>query len=165
MNPTLKDIVKEELQKLLDVDFIYSISDSQWVSPLVLVPKKDRIWRIFIEYRELNKATLKYYFPLPFIDQGVMEQYKIRHRKSTPYHPQENGQVEFTNKVIESILTKTVNMHINDWAEKLQKALWAYKTTWRNNTRHAPYELVYRKQVLLLIEFQINTFRTAVQLG
>eukprot|EP00253_Pinus_taeda_P022512 PITA_22512 len=37
-----------------------------------------------------------------------MEQYKIQHRKSTPYHPQGNGQVEPTNKVIESILTKTV---------------------------------------------------------
>ena len=40
MNPTLKNIVKEELQKLLDVGFIYPISDSQWVSPLVIVAKK-----------------------------------------------------------------------------------------------------------------------------
>ena len=51
--------------------------------------------------------------------QGVMEKYKIRHRKSTPYHPQANGQVESTNKVIKSILTKTVNMHRKDWAERL----------------------------------------------
>ena len=29
MNPTLRDVVKEELQKLLDVDFIYPISDNQ----------------------------------------------------------------------------------------------------------------------------------------
>lgn len=85
--------------------------------------------------------------------QGVMEQYKIRHRKSTPYHPQTNGQVESTNKVIECIPTKTINMHINDWAEKLLKELWAYRTTWRNNKGHTPYELVYGKQVLLLIEF------------
>ena len=40
MNPILKEIVKEELQKLLKVGFIYPISDSQWVSPLVVVPKK-----------------------------------------------------------------------------------------------------------------------------
>jgi len=38
--------------------------------------------------------------------QGVMKQYKIWHRKSTPYHPQANGQVESMNKVIGSILTK-----------------------------------------------------------
>ena len=69
MNPGLKNIVKEELQKLLDVGFIYPISDSQWVSPLVIVSKKNGKWRICVDYRELNKATQKDHFPLPFIDQ------------------------------------------------------------------------------------------------
>ena len=69
MNPALKDIVKEELQKLLDARFIYRILDSGWVSPLVLVPKKNGKWKIFFYYRELNKATKKDHFPLPFIDQ------------------------------------------------------------------------------------------------
>jgi len=68
MNPVLREVVKEELQKLLDIDFIYPISDSQWVSPLVIVLKKDGRWCICIDYRELNKATLKDYFPLPFTD-------------------------------------------------------------------------------------------------
>ena len=69
LNPHLKDVVKVELQKLLDVNFIYPISDSKWVSPLVVVPKKNGKWRICVDYRELNKATQKYHFPLPFIDQ------------------------------------------------------------------------------------------------
>lgn len=69
MNPTLRDVVNEELQKILDVDFIYPISDNQWVSPLVLVMKKYGRWHICINYRELNKTTLKDYFPNPFIDQ------------------------------------------------------------------------------------------------
>eukprot|EP00253_Pinus_taeda_P028921 PITA_28921 len=69
MNPMLQDIVREELQKILKVNFIYPISDSQWVSPLVVVPKKNGKWRICVDYRQLNKATLKDYFPLPFIDQ------------------------------------------------------------------------------------------------
>jgi hypothetical protein len=69
MNPILKEVVKEELQKLLKVGFIYPISDSQWVSPLVVVPKKNGKWRICVDYRELNKATLRDHFPLPFIDQ------------------------------------------------------------------------------------------------
>ena len=43
-----------------------------------------------------------------------MEDYKIKHRKYTPYHPQENGQVESTNKVIEGILTKTMHLHRKD---------------------------------------------------
>ena len=69
MNHALKYIVKDKLQKLLDVGFVYSISDSKWVSPLVIVPKNNGKWRIYVDYRELNKATLKDHFPLPFIDQ------------------------------------------------------------------------------------------------
>ena len=65
----LREIVKEELQQLLKVGFIYPIFDSQWVSPLVVVPKKNGKWRICVDYRELNKETLKAYFPLHFIDQ------------------------------------------------------------------------------------------------
>ena len=70
MNQALKRIVKEEIQKLLNVGFIYHISDSKWVSLLVVVPNKvTGKWRIFVDFRELNKDTLKDYFPLPFIDQ------------------------------------------------------------------------------------------------
>ena len=69
MNPTLRDIVKEEFKKLLNVNFIYPISNSRWVSLLVVVPKKNSKWWICVNYRELNKATLRDYFPFPFIDQ------------------------------------------------------------------------------------------------
>jgi len=69
LNPHLKDVVKAKLQKLLDVNFIYPISDSKWVSLLVVVPKKNGKWRICVDYRELNTVTQKYHFPLPFIDQ------------------------------------------------------------------------------------------------
>lgn len=69
MNPNLREIVKEELQKLLNAGFIYPISDSEWVSPLVVVPKKNGKWIVCVDYRALNKATQKYHFPLPFIDQ------------------------------------------------------------------------------------------------
>eukprot|EP00253_Pinus_taeda_P009033 PITA_09033 len=69
MNPILREIVKEELQKLLNAGFIYPISDSEWVSPLVIIPKKNGKWRVCVDYRALNKATQKDHFPLPFIDQ------------------------------------------------------------------------------------------------
>jgi hypothetical protein len=69
MNPSLKDIMKEELQKLLNGNFIYPISDSKWFSPFFIVPKNNGKWRICVDFREINKETLIDYFPLPFIDQ------------------------------------------------------------------------------------------------
>jgi hypothetical protein len=68
MNPNLREILKEELQKLLNTGFIYPISDNEWVSLLVIVPKKNGKWRVCVDYRALNKATQKDRFPLPFID-------------------------------------------------------------------------------------------------
>ena len=70
MNHAFKDIVKEELQKLLNDGFIYPILDRKWVSPLFVVPNKViGKWHICVEFWELNKATLKDNFPFPFIDQ------------------------------------------------------------------------------------------------
>lgn len=96
---------------------------------------------------------------------ALTEKYQVKHCKLTPYHPHANGQVESTNKVLESILKKTIHLHHKDWVDKLPEALWAYQITLRNVTRHTPYELVYGKQVLFPIKFQVKTFRTTTQLG
>ena len=91
--------------------------------------------------------------------------YGIRHWKYSPYHPQANGQVESTNKVLESILTKTIHLHHKYWQIDSWRPYLSYRITWRNTTGNTPYELVYGKQVLLPIEFQVKTFRMAAQLG
>jgi hypothetical protein len=69
MNPNLREILKEELQNFFNAGFIYPISDNEWVSPLVIVLKKNRKWRVCVDYRDLNKVTQKIHFLLPFIDQ------------------------------------------------------------------------------------------------
>ena len=87
LNPVMKEVVKKEVLKLLNAGFIYAISDSPWVSPVHVVPKKGGFtvirnekneliptrtvtgWRVCIDYRKLNTATRKDHFPLPFIDQ------------------------------------------------------------------------------------------------
>ena len=97
--------------------------------------------------------------------QALTQQYHIKHYKSSPYHLQENEQVESTNKVLEVILTKTVQLHHKYLEDRLFEALWAYRTTWINTTGFTPYELVYGKHVLMPIEIQVKTFRTTAQLG
>eukprot|EP00253_Pinus_taeda_P032476 PITA_32476 len=83
----------------------------------------------------------------------------------TPYHPQANGQVESSNKIIEEILTKTVASHRRDWASRLPEALWVYRTTWRSTTGYSPYQLVFGKQPIFPIEFEIQKLRKAQEVG
>ncbi|RDY10530.1 hypothetical protein CR513_04931, partial [Mucuna pruriens] len=65
LNPTILDVVKKEVTKLLAIGIIYPISDSSWVSPVQV----QNSWRVCIDYRKLNQATRKDHFPLPFLDQ------------------------------------------------------------------------------------------------
>ncbi|GKE10079.1 reverse transcriptase domain-containing protein [Tanacetum coccineum] len=87
VNPKIHDVIKKEVEKLLDAGLIYPISDSPWVSPVHCVPKKGGFtvvendeneliltrlvtgWRVCIDYCKLNEATRKDHFPLPFMDQ------------------------------------------------------------------------------------------------
>ena len=87
LNPVMKEVVRKEVLKWLNAGFIYAISDSPWVSPVHVVPKKGGFtvirnekneliptrtvtrWRVCIDYRKLNTATRKDHFLLPFIDQ------------------------------------------------------------------------------------------------
>jgi hypothetical protein len=65
MNPKYFLLVKEEMDKLLEVGIIYHIPYNEWVSPIVVVPKKNGKLRICVDYRKLNNVTKKDYFPLP----------------------------------------------------------------------------------------------------
>src|SRR4051812_42543037 len=89
LNPKMKEVVRNEVLKLLDGGIIYPIADSQWVSPVHCVPKEGGItvvpnednelipqrvvvgYRMCIDFRKINKVTKKNHYPLPFIDQMV----------------------------------------------------------------------------------------------
>ena len=68
MNPRMQLIVKAELERLLQAGFIKPVEITDWVSPMVLVKKKNGKIRVCIDYRVLNKRTQKDHFPLPFIN-------------------------------------------------------------------------------------------------
>ena len=87
LNPPMMEVVKAEILKLLDAGVIYPITDSKWVAPIHVVPKKTGItlvknkndklipthissgWRMCVDYKKLNLSTRKGHFPLPLMDQ------------------------------------------------------------------------------------------------
>ncbi|KAL2641651.1 hypothetical protein R1flu_009238 [Riccia fluitans] len=70
VNPKYSLLVKDEIDKYLSVGIIFPILSSEWVSPIVIVPKK-KIGKIRMcqDFRKLNAASKKDHHPLPFIDQ------------------------------------------------------------------------------------------------
>ena len=62
-----------EVKKLLQAGFIYPVEDSEWVSPVVVTPKKNGKWRVCVDYKPLNAATKRDHFPLPFQDEILNE--------------------------------------------------------------------------------------------
>ncbi len=68
---------------------------------------------------------------------------------STTYYPKGNGQVEFTNKVFGTLLTKLVSENKIDWDEHLFTMLFSYKITYKVAIRYPPYQLVYRLHPLM----------------
>lgn len=82
---------------------------------------------------------------------SITRKFRIKHEMSNPYDPQANEEMEFTKKILESILIKTIQHHHRDWVKKLLKALWAYRIICKNSTKFRLYELVYGKQFILRI--------------
>ncbi|GJZ77761.1 reverse transcriptase domain-containing protein [Tanacetum coccineum] len=224
VNPKIHDVIKKEVEKLLYAGLIYPISDSPWVSPVHCVPKKGGMtivtndenelvptrfvtgWRVCMSWckeadplsrlenpyenvfdpkeinetfpletlnmvtshdnqstpwfvdianyhagnfhfqgmskltkRKLFKDVKHYFWDDPYLfricaDQiirRVMSKYGVTHRLSTAYHPKTSGQVEVTNRGLKRILERTVGENRASWSDKLDDALWAFRTAYK----------------------------------
>ena len=60
--------IKEEVKKKYNAGFLKVINYPEWLTNVVLVLKKDGKVRVCVNFRDLNKASPKDYFPLPHID-------------------------------------------------------------------------------------------------
>nr|GEZ41831.1 reverse transcriptase domain-containing protein [Tanacetum cinerariifolium] len=88
----------------------------------------------------------------------VMSKYGVTHLLSTVYHPQISGQVEVTNHGLKRILERTVDENRALWSDKLEDALWAFRTAFKTPIGFIPYRLVYRKSCHLSLELKHKAF-------
>ncbi|GJY91558.1 reverse transcriptase domain-containing protein [Tanacetum coccineum] len=88
----------------------------------------------------------------------VMLKYGVTHRLSTAYHPQTSGQVEVSNRGLKRILERTVGENRASWSDKLDEALWAFRTAYKTPIGCTPYKLVYGKACHLPIELEHKAY-------
>jgi hypothetical protein len=62
-----REVIRQEVNRLLEVGFIRTVDYQSWLANLVLIEKSDGFWRMCIDYRSLNKACLKDEYLLPHI--------------------------------------------------------------------------------------------------
>nr|GEY87310.1 reverse transcriptase domain-containing protein [Tanacetum cinerariifolium] len=88
----------------------------------------------------------------------VMAKYGVTHRLSTAYHPQTSGQVEVTNHGLKRILERMVGENHASWSDKLEDALWAFRTAFKTSVGCTPYRLVYGKACHLPLELEHKAY-------
>ncbi|XP_070050070.1 uncharacterized protein [Nicotiana tomentosiformis] len=134
---------------LVVVDYV-----SKWVEAIAL-PNNEA--RSVVAFLKKNIFT-RFGSPRSIISDGgshfcnkafdtLLTKYGITHKVSTPYHPQASGQIEFSNREIKSILSKTVNANWTDWSRKLDDALWAYRTAYKNTDRDVSMPVSVREGI------------------
>nr|GEX24374.1 reverse transcriptase domain-containing protein [Tanacetum cinerariifolium] len=88
----------------------------------------------------------------------VMQKYSVTHRLATPYHPQTSVQVKVYNCGLKRILERAVGENRASWSDKLDDALWAFRTAYKTPIGCTPYKLVYRKACHLPVELEYKAY-------
>nr|GFA96051.1 reverse transcriptase domain-containing protein [Tanacetum cinerariifolium] len=88
----------------------------------------------------------------------VLLKFGVTHCLATPYHPQTSGQVEVSNHGLKRILETTVGKNRVSWSDKLDDALWAFRTAYKTPIGCTPYKLVYGKACHLPIELEHKAY-------
>ena len=80
-----------------------------------------------------------------------LSEHGVKHKASV-CHPQTNGQVEVTNRIILRGIEKRLGASKRRWPEELPNVLWAYRTTSRTSTGETSFKLAFGTEALTPVE-------------
>ncbi|KAL0445717.1 UNVERIFIED_CONTAM: hypothetical protein Slati_1699600 [Sesamum latifolium] len=83
----------------------------------------------------------------------------IKQRFTSVAHPQSNGQVEVTNRILVQGIKRRLERVGRNWTEELTSVLWAYRTTPKGSTGESPFSLVYGTEAIIPAELGIPSHR------
>ncbi len=69
LNPNYATTIKRDIDKFLAVGFIEFVEEVIWLSPIIVIPKKNGKLKICIDFGKLNATIKKDPYPLPFTDE------------------------------------------------------------------------------------------------
>ncbi|KAI3470777.1 hypothetical protein Pfo_027440 [Paulownia fortunei] len=95
----------------------------------------------------------------------LCQKFSFKQKKSSIYYATANGLAEAFNKTLCTLLKKVIAKSKRDWQERIEEALWAYRTTFRTPTQATPYALMYGVEAIVPLEQQIPSLRIAIQEG
>nr|GFB15404.1 reverse transcriptase domain-containing protein [Tanacetum cinerariifolium] len=87
-----------------------------------------------------------------------MIKYGVTRWLATAYHTLTSGQVEVSIRGLKRILERTVRENRASWSDKLDDALWAFRTAYKTPIGCTPYKLVYEKSCHLPIELEHRAY-------
>nr|GEZ93578.1 reverse transcriptase domain-containing protein [Tanacetum cinerariifolium] len=161
VNPKIHEVIKKEVIKLLDAGLIYPISDSPWVIHVHCVPKKGGMTVVENEDNEIIPTR-----HIPKVHDGHLPRYD-RENDGGIYgrflglenpHQDELEKKEITETFPLETLEKTIGKNHASWSDKLDDALWAFRTAFKTPIGCTLYKLVYRKACHLPIKLKHKAY-------